>query len=90
MANETTKNQFAKRLRRLIQEAGLKQIELVKLVQEQMPEHGRFERGQLSNYLAGKAMPRPIVFYAMCRALGVSPEQLLPSAKERAVYAPRS
>ena len=75
---------FARRLRLLIRQAGLTQAEFIRLVQEQMPEHGRFQRGNLSSYLAGRCLPRPIVLHPMCRALNVRPDQLLPSSAKKA------
>jgi hypothetical protein len=79
--NDAVKAEFACRLRALVDASGLTQVQIVKLVQEQMPEHGRFERGNLTAYLAGHSFPRPIVFHAMCRAFKVAPEELMPPTK---------
>ena len=80
---DAIKDEFARRLRLRVDGSGLTQMQVVKLVQEQMPEHGRFGRGNLSSYLAGHTLPRPLVFHAMCRAFEVAPDELMP-AKDRA------
>lgn len=82
MPDDATKVEFGKRLRALLSEAGLKQVEFVTLVQAQMPKHGNFSRSHLTGYLAGRHYPRPIVLHAMCRALKVKPDQLTQTAMQ--------
>ena len=88
MPSDAVRAEFATRLRRLLKEKGWTQLKFVTLVQKEMPAHGRFERGLLSSYVAGHNLPRPIVFHAMCRALNVAPEMLLPPTKETDGYTP--
>ena len=65
-------------LRKAIDATGLKQVQVIALVQKEMPDHGKFLRGALQAYLAGLNLPGPIVLHAMCRALKVRPDDLLP------------
>ena len=70
----TEMDTFASRLSSAMEDANLKQADVIRLVQEQGAKLGK---SQLSQYLAGKTVPRKPVADALGEALGVSATWLL-------------
>lgn len=68
---------FAKRLRALRVEKGLRQSELARRVALQMPAK-RFGRSLISKYELGDTLPSAIAAAALATALGVTVDDLLP------------
>ena len=65
---------FANRFRQALEEKHLKQIELVRLAQEQGIKLGK---SQLSQYLSGKTLPRKNILRFLADTLNTTPEWLL-------------
>ena len=65
---------FAIRFRQALEEKHLKQIELVRLAQEQGIKLGK---SQLSQYLSGKTLPRKNILRFLADTLNTTPEWLL-------------
>lgn len=64
---------FASRLSRLMEQRGLKQVDLLRIAGEQGHKLGK---SQLSQYLSAKTMPRREMLAFLAHALGTSPEWL--------------
>ena len=86
-----SKQEFARRLQRLMLKRGWNQAELAKHAFGTITDRKGYETPQgkdsISGYLAGKRMPGPKKLALLARALDVEPEELLPnviaSAAER-------
>jgi transcriptional regulator with XRE-family HTH domain len=78
-SNSRRKSLFAERLRVVMTAKGLTVTATARLLQERLPEK-KFNPVNMSHYLAGRSFPRPPILEALSDALGVSPEDLAPSA----------
>jgi transcriptional regulator with XRE-family HTH domain len=79
---EVTKQQFASRLRRVMDEKGLSSNEIADRMREQLPEGETFATSNLSHYRQGRSVPRPKYLAVLSTALGVSTSDLLPGGLE--------
>lgn len=81
---ESAKAEFARRLQRMMSEAGLNQTELARLATKHMPVDKRtgkpkeLSRDNVSNYVRGLVLPRPDNLRALCSALDCQPNELIP------------
>ena len=75
------KRDFAQRLQRLIINKGWNQSEVARRAQERMPAGSDIVIGRdhISHYVRGVALPRPPILKALASALGVQPEDLIPT-----------
>ncbi|MGO9944686.1 MAG: helix-turn-helix domain-containing protein [Rhodoblastus sp.] len=73
------KRLLAERLRALMAARGLTVTETARLLREQLPDK-KFNPVNLSHYRAGRSIPRPRILSALSAILGVSPEELAPTA----------
>lgn len=72
--------EFARRLQQALVARGWSQSDLARRVRDHMPEgDGRVGRDNISRYIRGVSLPRPTHLAALCRALGMRPEELLPA-----------
>lgn len=81
MNNMTTnhvKMEFARALQRAIAERGWTQSELAKQAAKYTADK-KFGVYSVSLYARGKALPRPDFLLALSKALGIPPEELLPT-----------
>ena len=72
-----TKMEFAKRVYRLMLNKGWHAAELAR--------QAGLERAAIGTYLHGKTFPSPTNLAALAKALGVTPEELLPNTVESAI-----
>lgn len=72
-----TKQEFGRRLHRMLLERGWRQSELAR--------RGDLQRDSISNYVRGRSLPTPLNLQKMASALGVKPEDLLPNHLESAI-----
>jgi transcriptional regulator with XRE-family HTH domain len=72
-----TKQEFGKRLYRLMMAKGWRQSELAR--QADLP------RDSVSTYIRGKTLPTPLSLQKLADALGVASEELLPNVVEGAI-----
>lgn len=77
-AKDAVKIEFARRLQQAMADRGLNQSELARRAAEHMPS-GEFGRYNISNYIVARALPGPAHLKALCDALGVGVQDLLPS-----------
>lgn len=84
---EAVKIDFAKRLQKAMVRKGWNQSELARRAQEHLKE-GRIERDNVSHWIRGVSIPLPAKLQALCSALGVQPEELLPTAPTATQKAP--
>jgi transcriptional regulator with XRE-family HTH domain len=75
--------EFGKRLQRVMMAKGLSQSELARLAEMHLGKH--FGRDSVSQYIRGETLPNPQRLGALSKALGVEPEELLPSRGVRGV-----
>lgn len=71
------KLEFAKRLQHALTEKGWSQADLARAVAKHMPS-GEFGRDSISHYVRGLQMPGPVRLKAICKALGITREALIP------------
>lgn len=69
------KANFARDLRRLMDERQLTVTALAELMQDRLPGK-RFNPVNLSHYRSGRSVPRPEIMAALCQALGVEVSEL--------------
>lgn len=72
------KVEFARRLQKKMLEKGWNQSELSRRAAAYAPD-SRLGRYSVSCYIGGKSLPRPDHLNALAKALGVKPEDLLPT-----------
>jgi transcriptional regulator with XRE-family HTH domain len=75
--------QFSKRLLNLLAERNWSQSELARRAEANLPEGGKIGRDNVSNYVRERALPGRTFLLAMAKALGTTPETLLPERGER-------
>lgn len=80
---DVVKAEFARRLQKLMAEAGLNQTEAARLATRYMPadpvtkKQKEFTRDNLSNYVRGLVLPRPDNLHALCQLFNCKPEDLI-------------
>lgn len=74
---EYVKAEFAKRLYHRMVQRGWNQSDLARQAALHTPDK-KFGRDNVSNYIRGKSFPRGDHLRALCLALNVSPEELVP------------
>jgi transcriptional regulator with XRE-family HTH domain len=75
---DAVKMDFARRLQRAMVAKGWNQSELARRAAKFAPEE-RFIRDNVSKYMRGKVLPGPVHLSALCKALGMKPDDLLPT-----------
>lgn len=76
---DAVKIDFAKRLQRAMVKKGWNQSELARRSSGYL-KGGEIGRDLISHYIRGVAIPQPEKLQALCKALGVEPVDLLPTA----------
>lgn len=72
-----TKQEFGRNLQRLLVERGLNQSELAR--------RAEVGRDSISTYIRGRSFPEPKALAKVARALGVTPQELLPNTIAAAI-----
>jgi transcriptional regulator with XRE-family HTH domain len=72
------KSEFGNRLHRMIMLAGMNQSDLARRASEHMPAGKKIGRDSISSYVRGRQLPGPVHLKAICDALGVTRDELLP------------
>lgn len=72
------KREFGKRLQHLMVEKGWNQSDLARAAAKFMPDK-TFNRDNISLYVRGQQLPGPIRLKALCKALGVDQNDLIPA-----------
>lgn len=72
------KNEFAKRLQHLMTEKGWNQSDTARAAAKFMPDK-KFNRDNISLYVRGSQLPGPVRLKALCKALGVEQDKLIPA-----------
>lgn len=80
---QLTKQEFGRRLARMLTERFMSQSDLVRRIEEVTGE--KIGRDAISTYVNGRTFPTPKSLELMCRALGVTREELLPNAAIQAM-----
>lgn len=77
-----TKQEFGRRLQHFLDERGWSQSDLVRAVHAVTPATAEKKMGRdaVSTYINGRSFPTPQSLNLLCKALGVSREELLPNA----------
>jgi transcriptional regulator with XRE-family HTH domain len=78
---DVIRQEFGRKLRRLLMEKGLTQSEFARLAAKHTND-GQFRRDLVSSYIHGRFAPSPKNLYAMAQTLDMEPEELLPQAEE--------
>ena len=68
---------FGERLRAVIQERGWTLSEAARQVREQLPDGAKFTPANISHYVSGRSLPRPLYLEALTTALGVDAGDLM-------------
>lgn len=72
------KREFAKRLQHMMTEKGWNQSDMARAAAKFMPDK-KFNRDNISLYVRGSQLPGPVRLKALCKALGVDQDKLLPA-----------
>lgn len=72
------KNEFAKRLQHLMTEKGWNQSDMARAAAKFMPDK-KFNRDNISLYVRASQLPGPVRLKALCKALGVEQDKLIPA-----------
>ena len=76
---DAVKIEFARRLQAAITAKGWRQSDLARHALQQLPKGRAFGRDSVSLYIRGRSLPGPLHLDAMAKALGVKPEDLMPT-----------
>lgn len=79
LPKEAVKAEFARRLQHYSTLKGWTQSELARQAENKLPKGHTFGRYNVSTYVRGKSLPGPVHLNALCDALGVKPDDLLPT-----------
>lgn len=77
---DVVKTEFARRLRAAITAKGWTFAETAREATKHMPDKRHFGRDAISTYINFKNLPGPVHLSALAKALGKTPEGLLPSS----------
>jgi transcriptional regulator with XRE-family HTH domain len=80
----SVRRDFARRLRTLRVKKGWNQSETARQAAKHMPD-GKFGRDNVSKYESESTLPTPVYAVALARALGVTVEDLIPTANPLAM-----
>jgi transcriptional regulator with XRE-family HTH domain len=80
---QLTKQEFGRRLSRMLSERYMSQSDLVRKVKDVTGE--TIGRDAISTYVNGRTFPTPKSLELICRALGVDRDELLPNAAIQAI-----
>lgn len=75
---DALKAEFGRRLQHALTGKGWNQSDLAREATRHMPGKQTFGRDNISNYVRGKQVPGPVRLKAICTALGMKAEDLLP------------
>ncbi len=78
LPTDAVRMEFARRLQRAMIEKGWTQSELARRAAAHAPGR-RMIRDNISKYIRGRVLPGPLHLQALCKALGMKPEELLPT-----------
>jgi transcriptional regulator with XRE-family HTH domain len=84
---DAIKVDFAKRLQQAMTKKGWNQSELARRATQYL-EEGDIGRDNISHYIRAVSLPRSAQLLALCKALGVQPTDLIPTAPTAAAKAP--
>lgn len=76
---DAVKVDFARRLQAAMVQKGWTQSELARRAQNYLPAGRKFGRDSVSLYIRGRTSPGPVFMDALCKALGKTRDQLLPT-----------
>lgn len=79
LPKEAVKAEFARKLQHAFTAKGWTQSELARQAEAKLPKGHTFGRYNVSTYVRGKSLPGPVHLKALCDALGVKPDELLPT-----------
>ncbi len=79
------KAEFGRRLQHQMVKKGWNQSELARQAGYHMPGKKRLGRDSVSNWVRGEEMPGPVRLHALCKALSVKPEDLVPAGAAMSV-----
>lgn len=88
---DLTRAEFARRLAKHMDDKSWNQSDMARAAERYLPKGESFRRDSISTYLNQLAVPRPKHLNAIAKALGVTPEDLLPgvSTAEKLPYSMR-
>ncbi len=75
---EQIRAEFARRVQAAMIRKGWNQSETARQAALHIPDK-RFGRDLVSGYVRGRILPSPVHLNALCRALGTTPEEIMPS-----------
>ena len=75
---EPRKAEFARRLIAAMESRGLGAAELTRRVRQHLPSDSPFQSANLAQYCAGAAIPKRTYREALCKALDIKEEELVP------------
>lgn len=76
--SDAVKQEFARRLQRAMVKKGWTQSELARQAARFAPNK-QMIRDNISKYIRAKVLPGPLHLAALCKALGMEPDELLPT-----------
>ena len=79
LPKEAVKAEFARRLQHAFTQTGWTQSELARQAELRLPKGHTFGRYNVSTYVRGKSLPGPVHLKALCDALGLKTDDLLPT-----------
>ncbi len=82
---DAARAEFGRRLQHMLKERNWNQSDLARAATKHMPGKKQFRRDNISNYVRGQQVPGPVRMKALCEALGVSRDDLLPPFAVRSV-----
>ncbi|MBM3530512.1 MAG: helix-turn-helix transcriptional regulator [Alphaproteobacteria bacterium] len=77
MSPEAVRQEFARRLQRMMIAKGWNQSELARRAAPYMPDKAMV-RDSISKYIRARSLPGPLALTALSKALGCQPDDLLP------------
>lgn len=81
-----TKQEFGRRLQQLLDERHWNQSDLARRINEQNPDlEPPFGRDAISTYIKGRSFPTPKSLSLLCKAFGMTREELFPNSAINAI-----
>jgi transcriptional regulator with XRE-family HTH domain len=81
--NQLTKQEFGRRLARVLEERHMSQSDLVRAIEAKTGE--KMGRDAISTYVNGRSFPTPKSLGLLCETLGMTRDELLPNASIQAI-----